>query len=1026
MPHSIVIHSVVRSARLVVGLLAVAWVSLGALPTAYAYPAYATAGTSRVPNAVTMGCLTCHNNTGGGGGCGSPPCLQSFGTAFRNNGYVWNSTLANMDSDGDGWTNGQELLNPAGNWTMGSPEPNPTAQARLPGFNTSWCATYNPRACSLNECTLGYDNCDTSPVASCIEQNPYYDCVCPTGYSGTGNGASGCNNINECTAGNPCNENYAANDCIDASPRYNCSCGAGWVLANDGTYSETCNDVNECTAGNPCLESLPGNSCFNTVGRFDCTCNEPGYQLVNSGGYPESCGDINECTVGNPCNEHIIGSGNSCFNATPRYNCTCGSGYTLQNDGTFSETCADVNECLANPCGVGSCNNTSGSYTCTCPSGYSFNGTTCVNVNECLSNPCGSGGVSCMDTPGSYTCTCQAGYTFNGVTCEVNNACNAGTDNCVSVAICTPIGSMSWSCACPPGYTGNGQEPRGGGTGCSDVDECRSGPNPCGVGTCGNTPGSYTCSCPTGYAFNGVTCADVNECVATPGICGAGTCTNTTGNYRCACSPGYTGPALGGTCTDVNECTNTATCNAAMGWGTCTNSTGGYDCDCGTGYTESGAGLSLTCVNLNECVASPPCGVGTCADTVGSYRCTCPTGYTGVSTGGTCNDVNECTDATRCGASSGFGACVNEPGTYDCACNAGFDVTGPASAPTCSNIDECATNADNCDENAACADLVAAFGSPRFSCTCNTGWQGSGVTCEDADECLDGALNDCSPLGTCINEVGSYGCECNEGYTGNGRTCTDVDECASSPCEDNEACFNQLGGPPICECLPGYTRPSGGGACASSCGNGERVIGEECDDGNTAAGDGCSASCEVELGWACDEPGGAASECADTCGDAIVHALSGEECDDGDESHGAGNSDTTPDACRVRCVAAFCGDGVLDTGEACDDGDTNSDHRPNACRTDCREAFCGDGVLDDGEYCDEAVTRDADGAIVEQPIEACTRACFETPDGGDAGVGAETPPVMTGGCGCAAGATRSPATGLLGLLLAALVVRRRR
>jgi len=41
------------------------------------------------------------------------------------------------------------------------------------------------------------------------------------------------------------------------------------------------------------------------------------------------------------------------------------------------------------------------------------------------------------------------------------------------------------------------------------------------------------------------------------------------------------------------------------------------------------------------------------------------------------------------------------------------------------------------------------------------------------------------------------------------------------------------------------------------CGDGELNIGEMCDDGNQASGDGCSASCQVESGFACSVPTGA-------------------------------------------------------------------------------------------------------------------------------------------------------------------------
>jgi cysteine-rich repeat protein len=55
----------------------------------------------------------------------------------------------------------------------------------------------------------------------------------------------------------------------------------------------------------------------------------------------------------------------------------------------------------------------------------------------------------------------------------------------------------------------------------------------------------------------------------------------------------------------------------------------------------------------------------------------------------------------------------------------------------------------------------------------------------------------------------------------------------------------------------------------------------------------------------------------ENCGDGEINGI--EECD-----NGASNSDVAADACRVRCELPRCGDAVMDTGEACDDGNVLS------------------------------------------------------------------------------------------------------
>lgn len=77
------------------------------------------------------------------------------------------------------------------------------------------------------------------------------------------------------------------------------------------------------------------------------------------------------------------------------------------------------------------------------------------------------------------------------------------------------------------------------------------------------------------------------------------------------------------------------------------------------------------------------------------------------------------------------------------------------------------------------------------------------------------------------------------------------------------------------------------------------------------------------------------------CGDGVVQV--GEECDDGNRND--------RDRCTTMCVATICGDGVVQSQlEECDDGNTIND---DACTNTCARTRCGDGVIQSREECDD-------------------------------------------------------------------------
>ena len=121
------------------------------------------------------------------------------------------------------------------------------------------------------------------------------------------------------------------------------------------------------------------------------------------------------------------------------------------------------------------------------------------------------------------------------------------------------------------------------------------------------------------------------------------------------------------------------------------------------------------------------------------------------------------------------------------------------------------------------------------------------------------------------------------------------------------------------------------------------------------------------------------------CGDGVV--VSGEECDDGNVDDGDGCSAD----CRVetgwsctgapsRCESS-CGNGVIVGQEECDDGNVDDG---DGCSADCRvetgwsctgapshcESGCGDGAIVGQEECDDGNADDGDGCSADCRVES--------------------------------------------------------
>jgi cysteine-rich repeat protein len=149
------------------------------------------------------------------------------------------------------------------------------------------------------------------------------------------------------------------------------------------------------------------------------------------------------------------------------------------------------------------------------------------------------------------------------------------------------------------------------------------------------------------------------------------------------------------------------------------------------------------------------------------------------------------------------------------------------------------------------------------------------------------------------------------------------------------------------------------------------LIEEQCDDGNTQDGDGCSATCKVEIA-ATDTPPPVVAQ-TPVCGNGRTEL--GEVCDDGNTLSG----DTCSHDClRVELVTA-CGNGIIDASESCDDGNVRggdgcsavckievvvqepAQPRPTPTASVTLPALCGNGMLEEPEECDDGNQRSNDG-----------------------------------------------------------------
>ena len=659
--------------------------------------------------------------------------------------------------------------------------------------------------CSVGDaCKLGA--CLPGPLVNCNDSNVCTDDACNalTGCNHVAN-ASPCDDGNACTVGDICNASgcvpSAVKNCNDGNPCTTDSCTVATGACANANNANACDDGNACTNGDKCgagscagvaISCNDGNVCTDDACDVKLGCTQKANTLP--------CNDNNACTTGDSCAASVCA-------------------------GPAALNCNDGNPCTSDSCNLlTGCVNVANTASCD-------DGNACTSGDVCAAKVCAGGAVSCNDGVfcTSDTCNVISGcvYSNNTLPCDDLNACTTG-DTCTvgackgSAVVVATFCNDNNACTTDSCNTVTGCQHANNVLACDDGNGCTTG-DACAGGVC--VGGANTCACTTnadcagledGNFCNGTLFCDKSalpyKCNVNPAtvvtcnaagntLCKANTCTPATG--VCA----YAGINSGGACNaDNNVCTNPDVCSSV----------------------NCVAGAPLNCDDGNSCT---------------NDACDAVFGCTHANNAAACSDGNGCTVGDVCKA----GACTSGALTV---CNDNNPCT----------IDSCNVANGSCQYNAAGANGLACDADGSV-CTVGDACNGSNCKAGPALNCddLNGCTNDsCNAVTGCVHVANAAVCNDN-------NACTGPDICAGGACappavncNDNNACTTDT-----CAVLTGCAHanvPDKTSCAATSicftgvctlgkCGDGVLMplLGEQCDDGNVIAGDGCGTTCLLDV-----------------------------------------------------------------------------------------------------------------------------------------------------------------------------------
>ena len=397
-----------------------------------------------------------------------------------------------------------------------------------------------------------------------------------------------------CDDGNPCTVDgcSACGECTHAAASAGTSCSDG--NACDG--SETCDGAGHCVPGTP-VNCAPPGQCHSAG-----VCN-PATGLCVNPPLPDGtpCNDGNLCTQTDTCQSGLCvgshpvacGSGDQCTDAGT---CNPATGVCSKPAKPNGTLCNDSNACTqADVCEGGKCTGTE-PVACGLPDQCHVAGV-CDPTTGVCSNPAQPDGTSCTDGNAcTRSDTCQAGVCMgaNPVKCVASDqchdmgACDSATGACSNPAKANGTGCDDGN-ACSQGDTCQGGACTGSTwVACGASDQCHA------AGVC--NPATGACSNPA--VPEGTGCNDGNPCTQ-PDLCQAGRCVGA----NLACTPS-------------DQCHTAGTCDTGTGVCSSPEKDDETSCDDGNSQTQKDSCEGGTCVGRTPCIAVKTMGAGashTCA-----------------------------------------------------------------------------------------------------------------------------------------------------------------------------------------------------------------------------------------------------------------------------------------------------------------------------------------------------------------------------------------------------------------------------